>query len=272
MATQTGIINFTGRLGNVIGYRVGDKYHLRSMPEQVRQSPRSKISGRQFGKASRLGAAMRHALQGLMDSGRESATVNQLNKTLLAVLRADDLHRTKRFIPRHFQTLKGFSFNPHASLENLLPVTPDVTRRADGSIEVTVPPMDRVKGNPRATHVCIKAVAVSVGKHFTSATGAQSEPVLLPVRKPSEAFTLVVPAAPDALCCVMLEVTSLVMENGRIHLLQNRKYTAAEVIAVLPPLATPHAGHHTRHSESMRRDEALVPYVPGLIIHSPQRE
>lgn len=272
MATQTSIFNFTGRLGNVIGYRVGDKYHLRSMPERVRQSPRSKISGRQFGKASKLGAAIRHALQGLLDSGREIATVNQLNKALLAVLRADDLHQAKRFIPRHFQLLQGFCFNPHAALDKLLPAAPGVTRNTDGSIRVEVPAMDMVKGNPRATHLCVKAVTAAVGGNFTSATGAQSEPVFLPVNGPSAAFTLNIPAPPDALCCVMLEVTSLVMENGRTHLLQNRKYTAAEVIGVLPAVAVPWVGHSPRQAKSALQDEAVFPYVPGLIIHPPQRE
>src|SRR5688500_10353271 len=151
MATQTGILKFTGRLGDVIGYRVGDKYHLRSMPQQVRQSSRSKTSSRQFGKASKLGAAMRHALYGLMDTGRESTLVNRLNKALLGVLREDDLHSTKRFIPRHFNALKGFCFTPHAGLAKLLPITPTVTRDGNGNILVEIPAMEKFDHNPRAT-------------------------------------------------------------------------------------------------------------------------
>jgi hypothetical protein len=273
MGTQTGILKFTGRVGDVIGYRVGNQYHLRSMPQRVRQSPRSKISSRCFGRASKLGAAMRHALDGHMDIARESTLANRLNKALLAVLRQDDLHSAKRFIPRHFQALAGFRFTPHAGLGKLLTVEPVVTRDGNGNIVVAVPGMETFNGNPQATHLSIKAIAVYIGPGYTRAAAAQSEPMLLEAGKPSEAFTLTVPARPDAVSCVILEVTSLQMEAGRMYRLQNRKYAAAEVIAVLPPHA------ERRRTVTCSRDAAQgerhsqpIPYLPGMVIHSPQRE
>ncbi|RPD39961.1 hypothetical protein [Chitinophaga barathri] len=272
MGTQTGILKFTGRLGNVIGYRVGGKYHLRTMPEQVRQSPRSKASSRQFGKASKLGAAMRHALTGLTDIPHESTLVNRLNKALLGVLREDDLHRTKRFIPRHTQGLTGFCLTPHAGLSRLLTVTPDISRDNDGIITVSIPAMETFNSNPQATHLSIKAVVVNIHHGCTAADAITSEPVLLEAGRPSDAFTLQVPAQPDAISCVLLEVISLRMENGRMYQLQNRKYTAAEVIAVLPPQQEPRAITYSWDAMQVQYHNHPIPCLPGMIIHSPQRE
>ncbi|WP_346319530.1 hypothetical protein [Chitinophaga sp. YIM B06452] len=273
MATQTGVLKFTGRLGNLIGYRVGGEYYLRSMPQRVRQSPRSKISGRCFGKASKLGAAIRHALEGIMDTASESTLGNRLNRALLGVLRQDDLHGMKRFIPRHFRALEGFCFTPHAELGRLLTVAPVVTRDGNGNIEVAVPAMEALNGHPQATHISIKALAVCIRPGYTAATAEQSEPVLLEMGKSSEAFTLTVPASPDAVSCVILEVTSLQEEHGRMYMLRNRKYAAAEVIAVLPPMVE-HRGAvtYSRDEAQARRYRQPMPYLPGMIIHSPQRE
>lgn len=257
----------------MIGYRVGNQYHLRSMPQQVRQSPRSKISSRRFGKASKLGAAMRHALHGHLDTAQESTLVNRLNKALLGVLRQDDLQGAKRFIPRHFQALTGFRFTPHAGLAKLLTVNPVVTRDGKGNIEVAVPAMEMFVSNPQATYLSIKAIAVSVHPGYTKATAAASEPVMLTAGRPSGAFTLTVPAPPDAVSCIILEATSLQMEGGRLYRLQNRKYVAAEVIAVIPPHAKRRPlATYSNDAANMQRHEQLLPYLPGMIIHPPQRE
>jgi hypothetical protein len=43
MATQTSLLTFTGKLGNVIGYRRNGRYFLRSMPQTVRQTTATRI-------------------------------------------------------------------------------------------------------------------------------------------------------------------------------------------------------------------------------------
>ncbi|MGX5816730.1 hypothetical protein ACWKWU_00950 [Chitinophaga lutea] len=62
MGKQVGIIPFTGRVGPLIGYRVGNQYLVRSMPAQVRQTPATRRSAQDFGKASRLGRSLRNAI------------------------------------------------------------------------------------------------------------------------------------------------------------------------------------------------------------------
>ncbi|WP_343703083.1 hypothetical protein [Chitinophaga sp.] len=272
MATQTSLLKFTGKLGNVIGYRVGKKYYLRSMPEEVRQSSRSKVSSRHFGKASRLGATVRHALHGLLHVKQDNKLINKLNGSLLGVLRQDDLHRQKRFIPRYFRGLERFCFTTHADLAKVLPVDVSAVRNADGNIEVTVPAILKHLANPRATHVGIRAVAVCLERGFTKANAAASEMVMLKADEPSDAFLLTVPADRNMVTCVILEVTCWQEEHGRRYLMGNQKFMAAQIIAVLQPEAAVVVREEQVPYSSQRQPRMQLPVMPGLVIHHPQRE
>ncbi|WP_157986576.1 hypothetical protein [Chitinophaga alhagiae] len=273
MAKQTGLIKFTKRVGDLIGYRVGKEYYLRSMPAEVRQSPRTKISARYFGKASMLGAAMRHAAYRLLDMPGEMGLGNRLNRALLGVLWQDDLHHSKTFIPQNFRGLKGFSFNQHTTLDQVLTVIPAVTPDFYGNLHVTIPAMSVYTGNPVATHLRIRAVGVFLQPGFTEAAATASEPVLVDVSRPSSAFTLVVPAQKGALCTVILEVMCCKRENGRMVMLMNRKYSAAEVIAVLTGKKEPKEHSHAAQPEQEAwAGRGALPLVPGLVINFPQRE
>ncbi|MGX5820967.1 hypothetical protein ACWKWU_22405 [Chitinophaga lutea] len=229
MAKQTGIFPFTGKINGVIAYKLNGQYLLRSMPERVRQTHRTRLRARQFGQASSLAAKMRRALGSFQHIPPESGTINALNTAMLDILRQDDLHRQPRFIPRHFSALKGFSFTPWCPLINVLPETPVISRNAAGDIEVYIPAIRDLGANPRSTHLCVRAIALTV--HGASASAAASEPVLLESFEPCKAFTLTIPQPPDGICCVILEVQPLL--DG--VLLHDRRYVSAEVIGVLMP-------------------------------------
>ena len=268
MAIQTGILPFTGKLGNVIGYKRGNKYCLRSMPQTVHQSARTKLSGRAFGKASTLGAAIRHALSAPLQALSAGGTVNRLNKALLTVLHTDDLHHMPRFIPRHFNSLAGFSFNPHASLPGVLPVTPNVRRDADGNIIVTLPAITRYEPPAGITHLSVRAVAVHVKPGFLRAEATMSDTMLIELGRPSDPAELVMRAGKGVLSCVVLEVVSCREEEGRVYRLRNRKHTAVQVIAVLPGKVA--RIKRRRHKRPPATDRLMT--VPGLQVNFCRRE
>ncbi|MGX5817420.1 hypothetical protein ACWKWU_04445 [Chitinophaga lutea] len=230
MGKQVGIIPFTGRVGPLIGYRVGNRYLLRSVPAQVRQTPAMRRSAQDFGKASRLGASLRHALCPQLEARHDNTLVNRLNRSLVNILRQDDLHREKRFIPRYFKDLKGFSLTPYARLWDLMQVTPTVTR--ENGIQVHVPAMREPSRYKIATHVRMRAIALFTdGRQSFSYA---SEPMLLNAHTPSQPFTLTIPDEAPGVCCVILEMLPLQQEHGVYYnRLAHRKHVAAEVIAVL---------------------------------------
>ncbi|MGX5820594.1 hypothetical protein ACWKWU_20525 [Chitinophaga lutea] len=261
MGKQTGIIKFTGKLGPLIGYYSGGEYLVRSAPGRIRQSPSTRLAGLQFGKASALACSMRIALRPLLHILPHKDTINALNKKMLGILRADDLHRHKRFIPRHFSQLCTFSFTPGGSLMRTLPCHPDVSRHFDGSIEVHIPAMRAPGSHPSGTHVLVQAIALWT--NGVRSTAASSEAVLLEASQPSEAFTLKIEPNGEGVCCILLEAIACQLVNGKPLLLCDQRHMACEVIAVLPPQRT----HETftavyPEGDAALRKVGIVEYIP----------
>jgi hypothetical protein len=60
MGTQMG---YTGRIGNVIHYKMGDKFYSRSAPQKYKQTKATKAKASEFGMASTIGSIIRQNLE-----------------------------------------------------------------------------------------------------------------------------------------------------------------------------------------------------------------
>src|SRR5882757_8182548 len=60
MGSQGG---FIGRIGNVIHYKMGDKYYSRSLPRKYKQTKGTKAKSAEFGMASTIGRLIRGNLK-----------------------------------------------------------------------------------------------------------------------------------------------------------------------------------------------------------------
>lgn len=107
MAKQTGLFQFTGKLGNVIGYRRNGNYFVRSMPVTVQQTSATRQASRNFGIASRKAKLIRQAIMPMLDLNYDGSLVNRLNKTLIQA--------------KH---LEGFRLNKHTGVEKFFSVQP----------------------------------------------------------------------------------------------------------------------------------------------------
>lgn len=237
MAVQTGIILFTGKLGNVVGYTLpgSDEHFLRSMPEHVERSYATKRSAMDFGKASKGGRLLRSALLGELEIPKDGKLVNRINKALLAILKADGNHLPgqRSILPRNLPALTGFNLNKDTNLDQLLTFRPVLTRDASGNIHLTVNPS--AKKTKNTTHIEIKAIVTGVdfakGKH----TPATSESILIDVKAPPENVELILPYTGKEVAFVVLQVIPFQMVNGELSLLEDLKYLAADIIGVLMP-------------------------------------
>lgn len=100
------MIQFSGRLGNMIGVKRRKHYYLRSFPHKVRQSTGTRRAAQRFGLASSTAALIRKAIVPLLEFPCDGAHVNRLTKLL---------------IPSGGQDLKiltGYRFRKDAKLAN----------------------------------------------------------------------------------------------------------------------------------------------------------
>jgi len=63
MGSQMG---FTGRIGNVIHYKMGDKFYSRSLPRKYKQTKGTKAKSSEFGMASTIGRVIRENLKSVI--------------------------------------------------------------------------------------------------------------------------------------------------------------------------------------------------------------
>jgi len=55
-------VQITGRIQNIVFYKMGDKYYARTIPARVKQTKATKKRANEFGKASRTGKSLRQQL------------------------------------------------------------------------------------------------------------------------------------------------------------------------------------------------------------------
>jgi hypothetical protein len=232
MAKQESLLKFSGKLGNVIGYRSKKNYLLRSASAVVKQTHATKKAAKDFGTASKAGRLIRHALSEHLQHCYDSSLTNRLNKKLGEIVRADDTHKPGMRLPlaANMQSLSNFQFNSKASMLQLLKGVP-VIENNDGNISISFP--EKINNK---IPVAIKAIALSV--NFTQQTTRQlaSETIIIKCGEKQSVPTLTLSPGTNDLTFIMLEIQSCYEVNNQLFPCLNKKGAVLDIIAVLPPL------------------------------------
>ncbi|WP_298737771.1 hypothetical protein [uncultured Chitinophaga sp.] len=220
MALQTGVLKFTGKMQNVIGYRRNGKYFLRSMPDKVRQTAATRRAARHFGVASRKGKLVRNAFRPQLDI-RDGTLVNRLNRLFIQAG------------PHDFPQLRGFRINRHTGLEKLFTIPPVFT--ANGALHI--PPQELLaQGNN--THVALRLIAsrISFAQNRVISTETATTIIGLQPDQPFRGITLNVPVEGDGALIVVLQYHACKAGNGVLYPCGDRRYMAADVINLTIPV------------------------------------
>lgn len=221
MARQTGILNFTGKLGNLIGYKRNENYFLRSMPQSVRQTTATRKAARNFSIASRKGKLIRRAVMPHLDIRTDSALINRLNKALIQ------------------QTpLEGFRFNKHTGVEQFFTRPPVISQNKS----VTIPAQVFLPQHT-ATHLEIKAIAVRINFPERRITGSSTSTVMIDLNASFDGAELETYVPGNGILLMVLQVRAY---KGEI-MIEDRRFMAADIIMVtqkmervkesIPPIA-----------------------------------
>ncbi len=217
MAKQTGINTFTGKLGNLIGYRRNGQYFLRTMPETVLHSAATRHAARDFGLASRKGKLIRQAIVPLLNIPRDGSLVNRFNKALISAGK-DQL-----------QAINGFRFNRHTGVEQFFSLQPLIS--PGGTVTI---PAQTLPQQGTATHVEVKLVAVRISFAERRVTGQATTAVMinLDTHFPGMELDAAVPGKGTLL--VILQVRAFHEQQASA----NRRFVAANIFGVVVPANT----------------------------------
>lgn len=211
MAKQTGILPFTGKLGNLIGYRRNGSYFVRSMPEEVRQTTATRQSSRNFGIASRTGKLIRQAITPQLSIGRDGTLVNRLNKAL---------------IQGRLQQLEGFRFNRHTGVDKFFSRLPVLS--SGGALMI---PAQTWPPSTAGDKLEISVIAVRINPVTRQITGSHTATLLADLDQPFNGAALEATTPGKGTLLVTLQARIF---NGTIPTL-NRRFMAADIIAVVLP-------------------------------------
>lgn len=214
MAKQTSLITFTGKVGNLIGYRRNNQLFLRSMPETVRQTTATRRAAQRFGVASKKGRLIRSAFSNELDIRCDGGHVNRLNKALILAGR------------NNTGAIAGFRFNQHTDIDRFFTVAPTLSR--DGILHIPAQALPQFKG---ITALEVKVIAARINFAERRVISTETAMVILDTRESFAGAALSVDVPGKGTLMVTLQVRSLL--DGRPS--GNRKYVAAGIIAVMEP-------------------------------------
>lgn len=134
MAISTGIISFSGKLGDLIFYQTDKGVLVRQKHTKHNLSDNSKKSNADFGEASKNAAYIRNALKPLITWYKEGAAHNRLNKRLIEVFKTIPPSQMgiKRLAEGDISLISGFEFNGATAVTNLLNKLPAINLTAAG--------------------------------------------------------------------------------------------------------------------------------------------
>ncbi|UYQ92441.1 hypothetical protein MKQ68_20365 [Chitinophaga horti] len=266
MGNMTSIIKFSGRMGNVISYRVKGEQRVRSVPEYVHQTPATKRAAKDFGTASSHAAVLRNGIVKDIVTYHDDTFANRLNKAMVAIVKADAQRQAGRrqvTLP-NLRALEGMQINQHRSIS----CSYSAQRTYNGNIEVTVT-QPRKQFHAKTNLLQFRAVAVFFDFAQGTSQTISSETVTLSDQQTPDAFCLTIPSSHSGPCMIILEAIYCKLENGVPYKMGNRKFNAMDIIAILPPTketatkpATPPAENEKmQHTKRTAKRQAYLP--PG---------
>ncbi|WP_142683248.1 hypothetical protein [Chitinophaga polysaccharea] len=212
MAKQIGLLTFTGKLGNVIGYRRNGNYFMRTMPETVHQTMATRQAARNFGIASSKGKLIRRGVTPHLNI-KDSSLVNRLNKALV--------HTGSNCL----QGLKGFRFNRHAATEQFFCEQPFVSSK--GSLII---PAQLLPATGTATHLEIKFISARINIKEQRIVRSTSATIIIDLSRPFNGATLEAAVPGNGTLILVLQIRTF---NGQ-EATGNRRFMAADIIGIMP--------------------------------------
>jgi hypothetical protein len=218
MAKQKGILKFTGKLDNVIGYRRNGVYCVRTMPEKVRQTAATRRAAQRFGIASRKGKLIRRAVRPYLDTHYDGTIINRLNRALIQA----SMH--------HLQGIQGFQFNRVTGLEKIITLRPVLME--DGHVHI---PAQELPMLGKATHLEITLITARINFAEKRVVNVNTDIKVFNLKEPFNGADLHAPVPGKGTLIVVVQARTCSTCNGKLYPIGGRRYSAANIIAVVPP-------------------------------------
>ena len=237
MATQEGIISYSGKLGDTVGYRRGKELYARKLNTHCALTNETQKSGAEFGYGSKACVLAKHALAPLMLRPFKAGLHNRLAEAFRKVIRSGPMAKKgqRTVYDGNVALLAGFEFNTKQYLASLLPLNFKLDYN-EGKLNLAFDAIDWLALLRKPDKA--GAVVLNLGVAFLDFTAATYHLKLAPAIKITNnaafkggSLNMEVPAAKEQL---ILVVANLYFEREKeCWLIDQQLYQAGKCLAAL---------------------------------------
>jgi hypothetical protein len=230
-------MQFSGRIGPLVGCLRDGKYYYRSRPQKVRQTRATKLSASYFGLAAKAGKIMRLYLAHSKPNAKDIHMQRKLESCISKWLRSDNGLPPKPTADIPF--VNHFNFNPEIALEEKLKITTDFKQTGPDCTALQLPafvPLDHIKAPAGTTHLqfCISAVALRLGDD--SWFGNSSHTITIPhnnILQHAQEINLPLQTQTGNILIAALQLRFGVQEAGEINYRKFAGKSAAGIVGAI---------------------------------------
>lgn len=227
-------MQFSGRIGPLVGCFRDGKYYYRGRPKKVRQTRATKQSSNYFGLAAKAGKIMRLYLAQSIPNAKDLHMQRRLETCISKWLRADNSLPPKPATDISF--VNHFNFNAELPLEEKLRMAINFKQTGAGLTELQIPafvPVNAAKAPAGTTQLefCISAVALRLGDD--GCFGSSTVTITIPYNNTlQDAQQVILPlqTQPGNILIVALQLRYGVQEAGEINY---RKFAGKSTAAIV---------------------------------------
>lgn len=227
-------LQFSGRVGPVIFYFVGDKFHRRSAPTHIRQTAKTKIRSTNFGIASRAGKTLRSELLPVLAFPKDKLMQSRFSGAIAKWLQLEDV---QNLLPAEdLGNLYNFRFNLHGAFPESFRVPYTISKVGNTAFAIQLPafmPLQYLKGPEGTVSVdCTFAVA---GCNLASgaASGSYTTTLAIPYNNtviPAQTITLPFAQNQGSLIVIAAALTFTIVKEGTMQKNTENAFMPSSVI------------------------------------------
>jgi hypothetical protein len=231
-------IYLSGKIGNIVFYKMNGKHYGRMAPEKVTQTKAMKAHANQFGRASRIARVVRELLNAVIPFPADNKMQTRLVSAILAWLKNSGDSREKRI--QNLYPIKQFKFTTEGPdfLTRWKPGL-EINHSSADLLEITIPafiPIESITAPKHTASVKLKLSAGSVNPENGGRVGSSSVELLfnydnIAVAEQTVSLKFPMPEGSLVITGAYLEYT--IMENLNPVLNKNKSYMPSAIIGAM---------------------------------------
>jgi hypothetical protein len=230
-------VQLTGRINNLVFYKLGDTYCVRTVPQKVKQTKATKARGKQFGIASRAGKAVRQQLMPVIPFPSDNKMQTRLVSAIYQYLQSPQGEAPGPNTDLPF--ISGLQFTTGYTVTERWKVALVVSRNVVGNLQLAVPtfiPSKNISAPAGTVSVNCTIAAGGFGRATGIATGGYSTSLHFEYNDteiPAQTVPLPVPMPPGTVIVTGIYLQYNMIKNGQEVAINKQAFMPADLVSAM---------------------------------------